>query len=115
MNQENEQIEYGELSYRARIRDLYVSFFRRTGVLERMAMSDYHFLAYSKGRIEIVEEVALGARTLPNNFIMNEEEKHYAGWLQAIVNGESGGILLRDFFFHGMPDEAPLLIRGEVA
>ena len=111
---QDDQINYGELSYRARVRDRYVLLFRRSGILERMALADYNFPAYTKGRIEVVEEIALGVLDSPSNFIMNLEEQHYAAWLQEVVNGESGGILFRDQFFYGMPDETPLFLQGEI-
>lgn len=103
---------YGELSYRAKTRDSYATKFRRFGVLERMALTDFHFLSYTVGRIEIVEEVALGKRQAPQSFVMNAEEEHYAQWLQEVVSGESNGQLLRDQFLYGVPTKMALLVQG---
>ena len=95
------EINYGALSFRAIIRDTYASVFNRGATLDRMAMADYDTGSNLKGRIEIVEQVALGAKVKPNNFHINQEEQHYMDWLKKALDGQSGNILLRDFFLYG--------------
>lgn len=113
--QSSQMIDYGFKSFRAQIRDTYANYKNRAFVLDRMAITDFDLGYKVVGRIEVVEKFALQARKLPSHFILTKEEQEYADWLREVVNGESGNILLRDLFFHGVPDETSIFLRGEVA
>lgn len=103
------------LALRAVIRDTYINLFDRGYAIDRMAYADYDYLHKTVGRIQVVEELALGLVDTPKHFELSQEEDHYMKWLKEFVNARKQDQFFGDRFLHGMSSETPPQLLGAVA
>jgi hypothetical protein len=107
--------EFGVMSPRAQVRDLYCNMNNRSHAIEFMASEDYDFLSKTLGRIEIVEMLVFNIIEKPQHFEFTQEEKHYFDWLREYFTSVEGSKLLGNIFLYGLPTETSFQLHREVA